>query len=381
MRSTDILILCGAGYVSGKEVMVLTLAEGLILRGRAVHVLSSTWNDGEFIARLESQRIAHSQLALGFISATLRWSFVRMTLEQLYRLPGLLLGYNRVLKAQSPRCIVHTNWHHILLLFPALRCERDFLWMHEVIPDRPQHRAFFSALAPRLRKFIAVSNAVANSLLRAGVPAHKVQIIHNGIPDPGEATMRTAVEKTAEVRLGIVGQVGEWKGHPDLVDAMSLLAGEYPALKLTIFGNDKGPYPEELKARIDRLGLADRVTWAGFVKDRSAIYGAIDICVVPSRSEDPLPTAAIEAGFWGLPVVATRRGGLPEIIDHELSGLLVAANSPPELAAAIGQLAADPERRRAIGANARRRAKAHFSQERFVSEFLAAIESRESPHE
>ncbi len=367
--AVDTLIVCGAGYVSGKEIMAITLAGGLVRGGNSVQVVSSAWNDGDFIARLNAEAISHTQLRLGFISATLRWEYVRMTAEQVYRWPGLLWRYARLLKVQRPHRIVHTNWHHVLLLWPLLRDGRDVLWLHEAIPDLRQHRVFFSRLGKRLRLFIAVSHAVARSLVRAGVDPEKVAVIHNGIPDPRGSAPEPSVP-SSDVRLGIVGQVGAWKGHEDLIEAFAMVAGKHPSLTLNIYGKDQGPYQDRLKTRIAELGLTRRVTWKGFVKDRSAIYGSIDVCVVPSRSEDPLPTTAIEAGYWGLPVIATTCGGLPEIIEDGVNGLLVPAKFPAGLAAAIEQLAGDANRRARMGAAARGRMQLHFSEERFLGEFI-----------
>jgi len=371
---SEFLIVCGAGYVSGKEVMALTLASGLVQRGSSVRVACSSWNNGDFLARLDAHGIASSQLAIGFISASLRLRNLRMTAEQAYRLPELFADYARLLERERPLAIIHTNWHHALLLWRFLRRDRDFLWLHEVIPDRLRYRLFFSSLQHRVRRFIAVSAAVAASLVRAGVSAENVTVVHNGLAPPpitGRASRRNA-----HVSIGIVGQVGLWKGHSDLIEAFAMLAPRLPAATLGIFGEEKGDYQDVLRARIAELSLVDRVVWKGYVKDRSAIYSTMDICVVPSRSEDPLPTVAIEAGFCALPVVATRCGGLPEIVEDGVTGILVSPQAPADLALALGDLAADATRRAEMGRNARSRMEKLFSEERFVTDFLGLMPGR-----
>jgi glycosyltransferase involved in cell wall biosynthesis len=125
------------------------------------------------------------------------------------------------------------------------------------------------------------------------------------------------------------------------------------------------------------LGIADRVKWHEFVVDRQTIYSNLDLCVVPSRSQDPLPTSAIEAGFAGLPVIATRRGGLPEVVEHETNGLLVEAQSPAELADAMCRLINDHQLRERLACNARPWATERFGRERFLKEFLALLETEE----
>ena len=120
-----ILIVCGAGYVSGKEAMALELGQGLARKGEAVSFITSYWNNGDFVKRLERAGLPNQILPIGFISATLTTECLRMTAEQIWRLPGLLRGYSSVLRLLNPRRVVHTNWHHALLLLSFLRPDRD----------------------------------------------------------------------------------------------------------------------------------------------------------------------------------------------------------------------------------------------------------------
>src|SRR6202035_1016663 len=106
-----------------------------------------------------------------------------------------------------------------------------------------------------------------------------------------------------------------------------------------------------------------------FVDKRDQIYRQIDICVVPSRSEEPFPTTAIEAAFFGIPVVATKQGGLPEIVENGVTGLLVGAGQVAELSGAIQTLLADRILREGMGKRARARAAVEFTRERFIENF------------
>jgi len=91
--------------------------------------------------------------------------------------------------------------------------------------------------------------------------------------------------------------------------------------------------------------------------------------VLPTRTEEPLSTAAIEASAAGLPVICTNHGGFPEIVEHGVTGLLVEPRRPDLLAQAIAQLAASPARARAMGEAGRQRALKLFALSRFVGEF------------
>jgi glycosyltransferase involved in cell wall biosynthesis len=368
----ETLIICGAGIVSGKEIMALELGEGLNQRGRSVHFITSFWNNGDFPNRLKQLRIPTHILPIGFISATLTKRCLEMTLEQVRRWPSLLWGYSSLVRRLRPQKVVHTNWHHLLLLLPLLRPERDLFWLHEVVPDLPQYRRVFEWLERRVGAFICVSQASACSLRKIGIDESKIRVIHNGLTDPA-GSVDTRSPSPERLRIGIVGQVNPWKGHGDLLEACALLAPEHPATELHIFGNGNAVYKTELVRRCLDLGVVEMVRWHGFVPDRRDIYGNLDVCVMPSRMTEPFGLSALEAGFFGLPSVVTLRGGLPEIIEHEVNGLVVEAERPVELAEALSRLIKEPSLRQRLGANARRRAVEHFGRDRFLNEFIAVL--------
>lgn len=370
-----ILIVCGAGYVSGKEVVALELGQGLARIGERVLFVTSSWNDGDFLGRLKRAGLPAELMPIGFISATLTRECVRMNFEQICHWPGLVWRYSRALRNLRPTKIVHTNWHHLFLLLPYLQADRDIFWLHEVLPDFLQYRLLFAWLGRKLNCFVCVSRAVANSLRQLGVDEVKIRVIHNGITDIA-STQATPNSRRA-FRIGIVGQVAAWKGHDDLLEAFALVHKKYTNSELHVFGQGPITYKSCLERRSMDLGIADSVRWHGFVQDPKDIYPNLDLCVVPSRSDDPLPTSAIEAGFSGLPVVATRRGGLPEIIDHEKNGLLVGAQQPTEIAEALSRLIDNPQLRRHLARNARRYAVERFGRERFIQSFASLLKGEE----
>jgi glycosyltransferase involved in cell wall biosynthesis len=373
--NSPILIVCAGGYVSGKEIMALELGQGLASNGQTVSLITSFWNDGDFLNRLALAGLPKQVLHLGFISGTLTAECVRMTAEQIWYLPALLWEYARVMRILKPGRVIHTNWHHALLLLPFLRPDRDLYWLHEFVPNLPAYRKVFGSFAKRLNCFVCVSQVVARSLRQLGIDETKIRVIHNGITDPfsENPTPRGA----APFRIGIVGQVAAWKGHDDLLDAFAVVHQKHARCELHVFGTGDASYRSELESKSSGLGVANWVKWHEFVHDRRDIYSNLDLCIVPSRSEDPLPTSAIEAGFSGLPVIATRRGGLPEVVQHEINGLLVEAQRPAELAGAICRIISDPLLRQRLASNARPYSIERFGRERFVGEFLSVLEAEE----
>lgn len=367
----QIAIVCGAGVVFGKETIALELGEGLRASGLDVAYVTSLWGDGQFRKHLHRLGFPAHCMRLGFITVTLRLDCMWWTFDQLWRWPGLVLDYRRFLREVQPTHIIHTNWHHLLLLLPFLDTKRDVFWLHESVPDKPQYRRVFGWLARRLRCFVPVSYAVAETLRQIGIPEAKIQVIHNGYADPVPSGGGRPAH--AGVRVGIAGQMNAHKGHEDLVVAFAQVVGRHPAAELHIFGRGQQEFEDELKRQAERLGIAARVVWRGFVPERITIYQETDILVVPSRGVDALPGVAVEAAFFSLPVVATNRGGLPEIIEDGVTGFLVEAQKPEALAARLDQLLTSPALRASMGAAARRRAETHFSRERFVADITRLL--------
>jgi glycosyltransferase involved in cell wall biosynthesis len=355
--------------------MALELGQGLARNGETVSFITSFWNNGDFSSRLKLAGLPTQVLHIGFISATLTAECLRMTAEQIWYLPALLWGYARVLRILNPRKVVHTNWHHLLLLLPFVQPDRDLYWLHEFVPDLPQYRRVFGWFARRLNCFVCISQAVAGSLRQLGIDEAKIRVIYNGITDP-VSTNQTRRPATA-FRIGIVGQVGAWKGHDDLLDAFAMVHKKQGGCELHLFGAGDAAYRDELERKVIGLGVANWVKWHEFVRDRRDIYSNLDLCVVPSRSQEPLGLSAIEAGFAGLPVIASRRGGLPEVVEHETNGLLVEAQRPAELADAMCRLISDLQLRQYLASNARRCATERFGPKRFLEEFLALLEGEE----
>src|SRR5439155_683389 len=129
--SRKILIVAPAGLVGGKEVISLTLARGLRDEGWEPEFITSRWNNGEFVRQLEREEFAYHLLWLGFIAASLRPRVLRMTLDQLVHWPSLARRYTQVVAEAAPAAVIHTNWHHAVLLLPFLNPDRDIYWAHD----------------------------------------------------------------------------------------------------------------------------------------------------------------------------------------------------------------------------------------------------------
>lgn len=203
---------------------------------------------------------------------------------------------------------------------------------------------------------IALSDQWRERLL-AIAPTARVEVVPNGVRPPDIQGLRRPVD--CRTTLLFVGDLSQAKGAYDLVRALALIAGRFPHLKLTCAG---GGDAAALRGLAAGLGLEDRVTcpgWLGPERLRAELAGA-GMFALPSYAEG-MPMALLEAMSWGLPVIATPVGGVPEAIEHNVNGLLVRPGDIDGIAAAVARLMSEPALRRRLGAAARQTIEARFS--------------------
>ena len=216
--------------------------------------------------------------------------------------------------------------------------------------------------------------------------AGKVEVIHCGV-DP--AAFRPADRPDGgPLRIVAIGTLHEVKGQVHLIDACGLLAERGVAFTCRFIGD--GPDRESLAARIEAAGLGDRVILAGRMTSDAvaAELAAADVLVaasVPTRGgkREGIPVVLMEAMAAGLPVVASRLSGIPELVTDGVSGILVPPGDPAALADALMLLAADPELRRGLGAAGRATVELDFDVDRNAAALAARIQRslRERPPE
>jgi len=227
-------------------------------------------------------------------------------------------------------------------------------------------------LSRRIGRYITPSADTSERLARRlHLPAEQVTTIPNGIVLPAagrRVNARLRAELAGPDRFAVVVTVARLdaaKGLDVLIDA----AARVPRARFVLVG--EGPERDALESRVASLGIGERVSMLGWRNDVDELLGAADVFVLASRHEAQ-GIALLEAMAHGIAVVATRVGGVPELVEDGESGLVVASDSSLELAAAIERLIADERLRRRLAAAGRTRVAARFGAQRMV-EAVSAV--------
>jgi glycosyltransferase involved in cell wall biosynthesis len=304
------------------------------------------------------------------------------------RIPGAVLRRAAILRRLGIR-LVHLNntpvaggedW------LPAARILRLPIVSHCRALYPPGESRLHARLARGFDRIVAISDAVAESLARAGVPDARIVRIHDGIDiaalqararkDPAETRSALGVASD-EFLVVMVGHLRAWKGQHVLLHALAdLPAADGERFRVAFAGAPDfldPAYAASLRELTGRLGLERRVLFLGVRDDAPDLMRAGDVVVHASTSPEPFGLVVLEAMALGRPVVASRQGGPSEIV-AEGTGILFDPSRPDELAAHLSALSRDAERRSRLGQAGKERARA-FGIERNVGALEALYEA------
>ena len=225
-------------------------------------------------------------------------------------------------------------------------------------------------IAKRLDQVFCISQAVYDSLVSCGCDSHNFLLLHNGI-DPQSLTIQRSAERIRQdlgiapdqAVIGMVGNIKRWKGQKVLVEALPTIIANDPKLVCVFVGavdKEDQPYFGEMQELIEQHGLSEYVIFAGYTRDVPDFINIMDIVVHASVEPEPFGRVIIEAMAMGKPVVASRDGGVPEIVDEPCCGRTFLPGSAKGLAAVLLELLSDPSRLDTIGKAGLRRVNSHF---------------------
>jgi glycosyltransferase involved in cell wall biosynthesis len=220
---------------------------------------------------------------------------------------------------------------------------------------------------------VAVSNLVLE-LLRERPHAKRVVRIYNGVDL--EAFRPVAERSPGAPTFGWAGRLVAGKGVDDLLRAFSKLRGSGAALRIA----GDGPARPELERLAASVGLGSAISFEGPLTEMAPFWRECDVAAMPSNQwVESFGMAAVEAMACGLPVVATRSGALPEVVEDGRTGVLCARGDVPALTAALERYAADPELRRSHGRAARERCAERFDLRDCAAAYRSVFESVGGP--
>jgi len=220
----------------------------------------------------------------------------------------------------------------------------------------PLARRFIRSTLAHASLVIALSEEWRQRLLQI-CPTANVEILHNAVAIPDTTGLQRP--HTEEQTLLFLGHLLRDKGVFDLVRAFTLLAGRFPRLRLVLGGVGD---IESIQRIAAQSGLQERVLCPGWLdpQHKSAAFAAATLFILPSYAEG-MPMALLEAMSWGLPVVVTPVGGIPQLVTHEVNGLVVAPGDIEGLSAASARLLENRSLRERLGAAARTTVETGFS--------------------
>jgi glycosyltransferase involved in cell wall biosynthesis len=249
------------------------------------------------------------------------------------------------------------------------------------VANRPTTRWLYARATAHV---VTTGEALRRQLARDnGVPLDHMTSVPTGIDlarfVPGDAaSARAKLGLPAQPTLGIVATLRDWKGHDVLFDTLARDRAAWDGWNIIVVGD--GPYRDRLDAQLARLGLAERIRFAGQQEDVVPWLQAMEIFALPSWGEEGVPQAILQAMACALPVVSTTVGAIGEAIDDGATGLIVPPRDVAALGAALARLRDDPGLRARLGAAGRARALSDFGLDlmldRMEAIFRAVLERR-----
>ena len=311
-----------------------------------------------------ASEVAHARKgALGF-GSLVRLRAMAGAASFVWRLSRLIVRHRASL--------VHTNSlkSHLLGGAAARIARRPLVWhlRDRIAPDYLPRSVVpvVRALSRILPDFVianswATLRTITNTESREAPHPGRYQVIHDGCVLPQEETCGLA---DARICVGLVGRISPWKGQHVFIKAAALLQREFPGVCFQVIGAplfSETDYEAQLRKLCRDLDVERNVEFTGFLQDVAAAIARLTVVVHASTIGEPFGQVVIEGMAAGKPVVATDGGGVPEIMVHNATGLLIPMGNERALADAIGQLLRDPLRAREMGKRGRERASELFT--------------------
>jgi glycosyltransferase involved in cell wall biosynthesis len=261
-------------------------------------------------------------------------------------------------------------------------------WVNDIISAGffpwPVRKAFHWHARREAGRLITVSEFARQALLNEGMPPDLVQVIHNGIPlakyeRQPQGALRCGLNLPEnEPLIGIVGRFSPWKGQRLFLDVARDWISRHPHGHFILIGkafNEEAAFAEELKMVARQPEFNTRVHFADFQENIAAVLSDLDVMIHASTRPEPFGRVIVEAMAVGVPVIAARDGGVPEIITNGLNGLLATSGDAPSYLVQLENLLGSPELSLRLTQNAIATVRERFNLERVCGQFNELLQS------
>ena len=368
-----IVFIDQTGELGGAE---LSLADIVASRVGASRVI--LFSDGPFRERLVAAGASVTVIAGDAIFGVRRGSSLFAAMKSVPAL-GALVWRVAALARSGELLYANTQKAFVVAALAGILARKPLVWhLHDILSSEHFSGAM-RAVTVRLANakaacVIANSKASADAFRQAGGTA-PLRVIYNGIdpapfdaidPSVARAQLRSELAVATAPLVGVFGRLAEWKGQHILVEALKGI----PNLHAVLVGGplfDEAPYEAWLRQQVIEAGLSERVHFLGFRDDVPAIMKAVDIVAHTSIAPEPFGRVVVEGMLAGKPVVATGAGGVLEIVDDGVTGLLTPPGDAAALAAALRRLLVEPELARRLGERGGEEANRRFSLKSYAS--------------
>jgi glycosyltransferase involved in cell wall biosynthesis len=376
-----LLFLHSSSDLYGASKILLAINELCAKKGhRATVVLSE---DGPLVQKLEAIGAAVVIADLGI----LRRQYLNPA-GMLNRLVANIKAFRlltTLCKSEKIDLIYSNTTGVIVGVFVASKLGIRHLWhIHEII-EKPTllFRLLSRLINTKNNQAIAVSEAVKKHWTKYVQP-NKIDVLYNGVDywlfeNTASDLRQTLRLQPDTILIGMMGRVHFWKGQDYFVHIAGEIFKSHKNVHFLIVGDAFAGYEylhDNINNLIDTNHLQGKVTQLPYRSDITNIYGALDIFILPSLLPDPAPAVVTEAMAAGLPVVATQQGGAVEMIENNVSGLLIPINDAAAAAKIMEPLLMNETYRKNMGAQAKKRMQEKFSRTQFNEQIMACIEKK-----
>lgn len=365
----NILCLDQFGELGGAQRCLLDLLPAMAERGWGVHLAAPGGLLGERAIAMGGGITAHTLRCGPYSSGKKSLADMARFAAETPRLAREIRGLARQYDAD----LIYVNGPRLLpaAALASRKGPRVLFHSHSLL-DGTARRVAGRAMEMADATIVASCHFVATPWL-AYSRDRDVQVVYNGVRRMAEGKRDGPA---AEFRIGVIGRISPEKGQADFLRAARILHGLAAPCRFLICGSPLFSDPGALRygAAVEALAEGLPVEFNGWTEDIDGVLGRLDLLVVPSTAVDATPRVVMEAFAAGVPVVAFACGGIPEIVEHGVTGFLVEERSAQGLAFAIRDLLGKPERLLEIAERARAKARGEFSLERYRAQMVRAIE-------